>query len=409
MLHLKFLKSFLLVIIGFGFFVTQNVWAADGDPISMAKPAISPDGKNVAFLKDINGTLSLVVLDLNNGTQSAMSAPSGFDIYWHAWASNEKLLLSFANLPEGVKPSDDLSDVSPEVTRLASVDKNLQSMVNLFKLSPREIRAGLTRGMAEGRIKIQGDVIDILANDPGHILVNVDTSERRQNQSHVRMVDISNGDFTKVRSMQSNVRHWQTDQSGNVRLGTGVTGIIAAVDSTGPLSDRTVNLALEIDNDAERNNQHVSYYNPETNEKINISNQSWVNEGGKVLAFSQDPHMAYILTKNNSIILQDLVNDRKVNTVAQSGVRGLIYSHSMPPNTGALLGYKDASGDHYFDANYAGLQQTVNGIFQGNMVHIVSAAEGVGKFIIYAETENGGSYFLLDMARGGIDKLSDRY
>ena len=172
-------------------------------------PALSPDGSRVAYLTsslvDDSGSVVLVVEDLESGerTPLVLSANTEASIKWYRWANNERILISL-RIPAERHGVDSIE------TRLLSIAADdHEDMISLYQ--PRG------RGR-EYFSQLQDRVVDILPDDPRHILLALDTEGT--NEPSVFRVDVYDAGRSRVVKGGRGIRDWLSDQQGRVRIGT---------------------------------------------------------------------------------------------------------------------------------------------------------------------------------------------
>lgn len=366
----------------------------------MDKPVLSPDGTHIAFLRTVESETVLLVMDLSNGGVNLMRKPDEMEFRWHLWANNERLLLSFEH------PSDryeydsryeernilnDLRDedinvrvrvVIRPITRLFSSDKTLQSFDNLFKVGGIRQRGIRVTPQAMNVIN-QDHVIDVLPDDPEHFLMAVDNDGN--GESEVRLVDISDGSFETIIKEHTGIYDWVTDQNHQLRIGYGYV-----VES----ERRIVNF--------------IYYLNPTKNEWEYISIDNWDNQVVEIYGFAEDPRFAYIRNSKAQLVLHDLVENKTVEFFSEAG--GYFLPRTEFDYRPEPYGYYHNREIKYLDQDYTDLMAMIDGVLTEGLNTIVSSVEELEKYIILNRAHGeGGTYYLLDLGAGSLNKISDRY
>ncbi len=173
-------------------------------PPQFSDATLSPDGRYLAALKWRAGRYLLVVKDLDDANDIPTDATDpgpGQSFLWTEWATNERLLLGVGALvPEG--------GGQQIVTRLFAVNADGEDLIPLF--DPE----------GESKAARHDQVVDLLPQDPRHILVSV--AERNPNWPDLYRVDLETGTAELVHHGQQSILYWMTDKQGRVRIGGGL-------------------------------------------------------------------------------------------------------------------------------------------------------------------------------------------
>lgn len=179
---------------------------AFGNLPEVSQVTLSPDGNQIAFIRIIDGGTYIGTTDLvNPKTQYIVGTDNQkFKIGWFIWANNETILLS-ADYPVsryGSKYTE---------TRLLKVKADgSDSAVTV--IIPRN---------KERYSQIQNNIIDILPDEPNHILMAIDL--KVANQPDVYKINLES---SKIRHLEykgkSYIYDWMTDQQHRLRLGFGM-------------------------------------------------------------------------------------------------------------------------------------------------------------------------------------------
>lgn len=154
---------------------------------------ISPDGNTIAALYNINDSIVILIKDLTTDDEPVFIDVENHDVKWLMWKSSEHLMAG--TLVE--------KGIWEDYYALVVMDKNGENMRHL--LSSNTV----------------GSVIDILPDDPDHVLVE-ELSFDHMVFPEVYKVSIDK--FRNERCIQHsifNVHHWMTDANGNVKMGIG--------------------------------------------------------------------------------------------------------------------------------------------------------------------------------------------
>lgn len=214
------MKNFTLSLLFVAFFFVHNTFAQD-DIINLAQAFgklseitdinISPDGEKLLMLQNYQGRKILVTRSLVDLDEQPNGIPpiENQEFNWTRWASNDRILAGI-RFPHMNKGNMWGTAYGTYETRLISMDWRGDDPVNPIRINPNRSRQS----------QIQDRVVDILEDDPDHILVQIDYDE--QYAPGVYEVDI-----TKTRKPHQVVKgrdyidFWRSDQNNVVRYGQG--------------------------------------------------------------------------------------------------------------------------------------------------------------------------------------------
>jgi dienelactone hydrolase len=188
--------------------------------------SISPDGHYLALIQTSNGRAAAVVLDREANdprrTRVVMSEPEQFHFSWCHWATNTRLLCGFRAMAEQ-------RGFVYGVTRLVAVDADGGHMKVLVQNSES----------AQGQF--QDRIINWNPGPPDTVLIEADEGLNPSLMggnvtvygnvgTHalpaVWELNVITGGLTMRQRARDPIRHWVTDQFGQVRLGYGFSGTI---------------------------------------------------------------------------------------------------------------------------------------------------------------------------------------
>jgi dipeptidyl aminopeptidase/acylaminoacyl peptidase len=169
--------------------------------------SISPDGKMLAMIAEVDGKLFVAVKDRTSPAPATpVLAPNdkdGFEPTWCRWANNERIVCSFL----GNERQKTLRKVFP-VTRLVAVNRDGTQVKHLLQ-DPFQ---------PSGQINDQ--IIDWTPEDPRGVLI-----EKWNPRIGLRVLrlDVYNGEVDLHENAHEFIGGFGTDGHGNVRLGWGVS------------------------------------------------------------------------------------------------------------------------------------------------------------------------------------------
>lgn len=162
---------------------------------------LSPDGKRLAAWINVKGLSHITVLELGSGgaPESVMSTDNKERRFsWFDWASNERLLVAI-RYPDNIYGTDVVE------TELYSVRYDGEGFLNLMKPGRN----------AQWVPQIKDRVVDLLPDDPDHILLALDM--KKANQMDVYRVNINNARRRRVERGYTRTRDFITDRQHRIR------------------------------------------------------------------------------------------------------------------------------------------------------------------------------------------------
>ena len=168
--------------------------------------ALSPDGRHIASLRLRNDRYILVTRDLDGptgGSSYLLDPGQGLSFQWVSWASPNRLLVG---LLEWIKIKGDLR----LGTRIIAMDPDGGNPIILE--DPDRHTNSL----------YVDQVIDVLRNDPAHILINVINDNT--GLAEVHRVNLYTAKSDVVVGKRPPVSYWLTDRFAQVRVGYGRSG-----------------------------------------------------------------------------------------------------------------------------------------------------------------------------------------
>ncbi|MCH8862735.1 MAG: S9 family peptidase [Proteobacteria bacterium] len=340
--------------------------AADFARLPMYQDAqLSPDGKYFAYIMPIEGRNNVVVqrARMKDGKPARIPPIKKFDIDWIRWANNERLLIAYSAIATG------FGGTRAE-TRLVVVDAEVTEIINMVKPKRQKLGGGKFYG------QIETDVIDMLPDDPEHILMALDPT--RDGSYAVMKINIYTQRQTRVQSAKRDVQDWMTDQQGVPRLGYGYWGKSSKI--------------------------NLHYRDPETRKWIGLQNTNWFEAHFWPRAFMEDPRFAYAIgpVDGRDALVRLNVPEGKIEEKLfaheKVDVRGLEFGPGLRKVVGVRY-TEHFSRVHYFDAYLKKIQTAIDRLLPDTANDIAQALPGGKLFLIRAR--NGhipAEYHVLDIA-----------
>jgi dipeptidyl aminopeptidase/acylaminoacyl peptidase len=322
---------------------------------------ISPDGKSIAALYNNNNRIMVLVKDLtDDNSQPSIINVLNHDVKTIVWANNDRLIAG--TLVEG--------GIWNDYYALVVMDKNGSNMRHL--LSDFKI----------------GDIIDILPDDPEHVLVEEFSLTDYSSYPEVYRVSIGNKrDETRIQESKFNIHHWMTDANGNVKIGFTW------------LSDKRIIEAKMADGTwkaiNERNYVKDPLFEPLVISKSGMAYVLSRHENDKAALYEYDLNTQ---TFGKQLFKHDLVD---LDGVYYSRLKDALEYATFTLDSQALHFFDDQLSKDYLAASQALPDMT-------NL--IVSQSDNEKRLIIYSGRDNNpGSYYLFDRENKKLKYLGSRY
>lgn len=167
---------------------------------------MSPDAASIAYIVSHKGRKHILVQKLD-GTKRVLLPPiKEADIKWFTWKGNDLLLISYRFT---------VNDMGRTYASTRLVTYNLESNKMDILIKPK--RSGMYSRERIGNI---GDsIIDLLPQDPDHILLELD--DDYDGDTSIFKVNIRTRGRSEYFSSKFGVTNWSVDEQKNVRWGTG--------------------------------------------------------------------------------------------------------------------------------------------------------------------------------------------
>ena len=374
MSHLTALLFIFLIFISKSINAEQIPVEAFGNLPEVSQVSLSPDGNKIAFLRIIKGSTYIGTTDLITPKTRYIVGTDNqkFKIGWYLWANNETLLIS-ADYPVsryGSKYTE---------TRLLKVKADgSDSAVSVIKPKKNERYA-----------QFQNNIIDILPDEPNHILMSIDL--KIANQPDVYKINLKS---ERIRHLEykgkSNINGWMTDQQHRLRLGFG------------------------------RDDTKIFYrlYDLKTEKWRNIWEYEIFDAPDiSPLGFGLNPNELYIRADHNGRYAIFKVDVSKPDLP-----RELVYADEKYDIEGSLIyskKTKDVIGVYHGEANnakvffadeYAQFQKALNKAIPDTYNNVSSFSADEQKYILFTSSPTmPGAYFLGDRKAGSLSFVLEQY
>lgn len=342
---------------------------------------LSPNGKQIAFIRNVDGSSLIGVTDLaKQKTHYILKTDNEkFKIGWFVWA-NDNLLLVSSDYPvysNGVAYTE---------SRLLKLNPKGQDGTLKPVIAPK---IGGYNQKKDHIAQFQNKIIDMLPEDPDHIMMSVDFDI--PGKPSVYLVDLSKKTTRSlVMAGKSNIDGWLTDQQHRVRLGFGI-------DDTKKFY-RLFDLATET---------WRTIWEYEIFDAPDIT----------PLGFGLDPNFLYISADYEGRYTLFKVDVSKnelprelVVADPQYDIEGpLIYSNV----THDVIGIHHSGhegGKIFFDKSYREFQDKLNQALPNSFNSVVSYSADERKYILFnSSSTSPGAYFVGDKDQKTMDFLLEEY
>ncbi|MEN8635496.1 S9 family peptidase [Pseudoalteromonas distincta] len=376
---LKFILTLLIALQSFGSIATQDkklpieVFAGLKD---FSQVKLSPNGKNLAFVRNLEGTLILMVKNLETGVTTPIINSNNHTVFfdWYNWANDDVLLLGARYIKYqfgGVKYTSTLM--------YAYNFKNDKGLKLAFK-------ANTVRD--EIQPQYSDRIVSFLPEKENKILVEGDF--KIANTPAVYELDLTTLRKTQIQRPRSNVVTWLADRQGKVR-------IAKKMDDT----------QFTYDYFDENKQSWETLFDYEVFSKQSIS----------ILGFDKDSNFLYITALHEG---RDALFKLNLTTKA----RELIYSNSKydfdgaifySQQTGEVAGFTDShldDGIKYWDKDLDKLHRSLRVSLPKDeyKLDIVSTSKDQQKYILYISSDKtSGSYLFGDRVKKQVSAIADVY
>jgi len=169
--------------------------------------AISPDGKHISYFVELDGHREVLVQALDGSNAFRVPPPKEANFRAYRWASNDVILFqSSMTLQRRIFRG------KTQETRWFSLDLNTKDFTWLGKPKRR----------SQERVSQTERIIDMLPNDPEHILLELDMN--LDGMAEVYETDVKSGRRAVRKGASRGIQNWYTDNQSEVRLGNGYDG-----------------------------------------------------------------------------------------------------------------------------------------------------------------------------------------
>ncbi len=319
---------------------------------------LSKYGTYLARQEEFQGKYYLAIFRVDGTKLTRMHTMSLGELHvrWIAWLTDRRLLVSIAF-------ADFRYAVPTMETRLIAMDYDGSHIVSMYRNK-------------RGRWipQIQDNVVDLLPDDPDHILMKYNPDD--PSRPRVYRVNVHTGRASLVQAGKKGVTNWLTDQAGRVRIGTGLKDGVYQIIVRPPDSKAW---------------------------RVLRARESLSTEEFVIYGFAQDPNVIYVGSNHEGgtrgVYEYDLRTDqfvRKIFRHPEVDVLGLAWNQERTRISRIFFALE---GMHSFwiEPGFKMLFDRVASAFPNKKVSIVSRTLGDSRTIIHVgSVTDGGRYYVFD-------------
>ena len=348
---------------------------AYGNLPSVSNAQLSPDGNNIAMVKNLNGTLILMVYNLVSGDQKVVLKADnvGVLLNWYRWGNDDVLLISAAS-------SVNQGTNDHTTTHLYKFDLSTEKKLKRL-VKPK-------KSHNEHYAQFQDNIISLIPADEDNILMAL--KFEMYTKPSLYKVNIRTNQRSRIKRAKTYIDNWIADQQGRARISF-------QVDET----EKSYKL-FDVNGDFKRD---LWIYEIFEREVVHI------------LGFDLDPNILYIQALHQG---RDAVF--KVNVQDKDLTRELIYADDKydvdgsliySPKTGAVVGLNHGSYDDnkvYWDDEYIAFKKALNKALPDSSNTIISMSKDLNTYILYSRSKTrAGDYLLGDRKAKSLQYLASLY
>lgn len=324
---------------------------------------LSPSGEKLGYFAEVSGMRQLVISAVSGNNPLLVTAPEKQSFISYRWIDDTTVIyrttMTLKRRSLRVKTTE---------TRTYRLDLNTQK--SLWLGAPDRSTLKETMGQHER-------IIDILPNDPEHLLIELDLN--RNGDYEVYKINLNSGHRKRIEREQDGIQNWRTDPHAEIRLATGFQG-----------KKRLARIKLPNGN------------------WVDIDELPWA-KGYRVQGFSTNPDIIYA----SGINAEDRLSLYAIDIMSGEVIQTLFSHQSFDmgstvenPKTGEIIGVTYTDDFHrikYLDKNFDQIQRNINKALPHTVNTILSHAEDKEWYFIYAEdAKNPGDYYIYDRPNGSL-------
>ncbi|MFG0454310.1 alpha/beta hydrolase family protein [Shewanella mangrovisoli] len=341
---------------------------------------LSPDGKKIASIVRVDqpklkGTVvSILDLETGNKDYAIHTDNQKFVLLSLQWANDNTLLIS-AKFPANRygTPTTETRLVKYDLTTRKTTSVLARSVIDRLSWIPQH----------------QGQIIDMMPDDPDNILLSLDGMGEEVGEDSVLRVNLSQGKSAFIQNSKRKIIGWITDRQHKVRI--------------------------SIYND---DTEYRIYEQPEQKAEPRLlwTFKAFSDESVWPLGFDADPNILFVRAYH-----QGFEAIFKVNLTDPKLTKELVYANEDTDVEGNLIyselkkkviGISEGDGEEYtfWDPEYAGLQNGLKAVLPNAHNYITQFSADERRYIVYSTSSTQpGTYYFGDRDEKALFPIADRY
>ncbi|GGE81278.1 peptidase S9 [Pseudoalteromonas gelatinilytica] len=321
----------------------------------------SPNGKNLSFIRNVNGELVLMVYNRETKQADSIIRSDNHTIFfdWYEWANDEVLLLGARYIQR------QLGGPKYSSTRMYAYNINDKGKAKLAN-KPNYNRD-------ERQPQFGDQVISFLPNDKDKILVQGDFDVA--NAPGVYELDLNTLRKKKIQRSRNKVIAWTADRQGNVRI------------------------ALKMDEDEF---EYILYDEDRDNRKTLFKYKAFSPDVVTILGFDKDPNILYFKALKDgydALYKMDLATMKKELVFSDDNYDfdgSIFYS----PLTGEVAGFTHShleDGIRYWNDDLNKLYTALRGVLPADKfdIDIIDTSKDQRQYVVYLTSDDSTGTYLL--------------
>lgn len=335
---------------------------------------LSPNGQYLAIHVNLDGYSHIRTLEVG-GSKGSVSVASTdnkkFKIRWFDWANDNRLLVSV------FYPSRMLTSATLVETELYTVKRDGSDLKLLFNTNR-------VNWVPQARDR----VIDMLPDDPKHVLMELDVEQ--QNLRDVYKVNVDNGRRSRVQVGRKDVSSWFTDRQHRVR---------------GFVRNNDGKVTVEVTAPGERKFRTLWEYDSFSSDRVSP------------VGFDSDPNILFVRAYHEGrlALFKVDISDPELSKVLVHAdpnydVEGqLVYSRKSQRVLG-LVNTRDNNAYIIWDEEYARLFSELQAVLPETRNSIVDFDRAENQYILFASSStHPGTWYFGDIEKRQISPIGQRY
>lgn len=334
-------------------------------------PSLSPDGTRVAFLGPVQKRMSVLVFDVATEKLEVVAHDPNEEIDAVVWKSADTLLFA--------------SDIGGNESFMwCAVDLKTRKISRLSEASRSELE-----------LTSEASLIDLLPNDPDHILVVGTKANAGKNRNAamdnpdpgIYRLNVRNGSRRMVEKWDGTTSGWLADNAGELRLQNRLRG---------------------------RNNELEHRQRPTDKWSVLYSHPDTEPEPWRPVRFAADNRTLFVLVEDNaeggmSLRRYNLGSRTLGDTIFASPdaeIENVIFRRGTDEVLGVVTN-KERRTVHWLDAERAKLAEKIQNTLPDHRTTLVSSSRDEKVHLVRAWSDrNPGVYYVLDLRAGKLAVLT---